>query len=115
MAKKEVIQVIDDLDGAALDEYETIEWSVDDKDVAVRPSAERAEEFGTPSPPISVPLVSSPPSVVAGVLTIVQPTVLDRTKEETQAIREWAQDNGYEVSDRGRISLHHRRLHQSAH
>ena len=31
MAKKEVIQVIDDLDGAALDEYETIEWSLDGK------------------------------------------------------------------------------------
>ena len=102
MAKKEVIQVIDDLDGAALDEYETIEWSLDGKSYEFDTSTEHAEEFrNTLATYIGASRVTSP---VRGGRRAAQSTSGGRTKEDTQAIREWAQDNGYEVSDRGRIS-----------
>ncbi|MBD0023080.1 Lsr2 family protein [Gordonia pseudamarae] len=112
MAKKEVIQVIDDLDGAALDEYETIEWSLDGKSYEFDTSAEHAEEFRDTlatyvaiSRPTSPARASHRGTAVKGV----------RSKEQTQAIREWAQDNGYEVSDRGRIAHFIIEAYEAAH
>ncbi|MDO5672874.1 MAG: Lsr2 family protein [Actinomycetaceae bacterium] len=37
------------------------------------------------------------------------------SREETQRIRKWAQDNGYKVSDRGRVSAKIREAYAAAH
>lgn len=103
MAKKEVIQVIDDLDGAALDEYETIEWSLDGKTYEFDTSAEHAQAFRDAlATYIDVSRVTAPARGARR--AVATRSGSGRTKEQTQAIREWAQANGYEVSDRGRIS-----------
>lgn len=114
MAKKEVIQVIDDLDGEPLDEYETIEWSLDGKTYEFDTSTEHAEEFRAAlATYIDVSRVTSP---ARGNRRAAAPKPQGgRTKEQTQAIREWAQTNGYEVSDRGRISHFIIEAYESAH
>lgn len=101
MAKKEVVQIIDDLDGKVLEEYETVQWSLDGKNYEFDTSTKHAQQFrDSLDKYVGISRVTSarsarrtPAAVKGGA----------RSKEQTQAIREWASSNGYEVSDRGRI------------
>lgn len=45
MAKKEIVQVIDDLDGKVLDQYETVRWSLDGKNYEFDTSSKHAQQF----------------------------------------------------------------------
>ncbi|MFT4199871.1 histone-like nucleoid-structuring protein Lsr2 [Gordonia sp. (in: high G+C Gram-positive bacteria)] len=97
MARKAVIQVFDDLDGAQLDEHETVRFSVDG----------RSYEFDT-SPRNAAAFRES----LAKYIDAARPVRSGRRhgggrgKLETQKIRDWANSNGYQVSDRGRIPGH---------
>ncbi|MYR04872.1 Lsr2 family protein [Gordonia sp. SID5947] len=101
MAKKEIVQVIDDIDGKVLDEYETVRWSLDGKSYEFDTSAKHAAQFrDSLEKYVSVSRVTSSRGVKRAA-----PVSAARSKEQTKAIREWANKNGYEVSDRGRIPL----------
>lgn len=97
MAKKQVVQFIDDLDGQVLDEFETVRWGLDGKHYEFDTSPEHAEDFRK--------LLGEYIAVSRKVSTGRQrPAAAQKSgKEHTQAIREWARDQGYELSDRGRI------------
>lgn len=111
MAKKEVIQIIDDIDGKVLEEYETVRWSVDGKTYEFDTSPKHADEFrDAVAPYLSVSRVISGRAAVAKRITSGT-----RSKEQTQAIRDWANNNGYTVSDRGRIPLHVIEAFEAAH
>lgn len=111
MAKKEIIQIIDDIDGAVLDDYETIRWSVDGKSYEFDTSPEHADEFRKAIEPyLSVSRVIS-----GRTAPVKRVTTGTRSKEQTQAIRDWANKNGYTVSDRGRIPLHVIEAFEAAH
>jgi len=99
MAKKEIVQVIDDIDGKVLDTYETVKWSLDGKSYEFDTSAKHAQQFrDSLSKYITV-------SRTSGRATKRAATPVARNKETTKAIREWAINEGYDVSDRGRIPL----------
>ncbi|MDJ0362307.1 Lsr2 family protein [Rhodococcus sp. H29-C3] len=111
MAKKVFTQLVDDIDGTVIDDEsgETIEFSVNGVDYLVDLKAKNASEFhrkigyyiehgthvgGRKRKTSSTPTVS--PTSRTG-------TGATRDPAQTRAIRQWAADNGYEISDRGRI------------
>jgi hypothetical protein len=102
MAQKTIVQLIDDLDGSTSDSIETITFGLDgvsyEIDLAEKNATilrERLAEFipssrrigGRQKRGAAVKAASSP----------------ERSREQTQAIREWARANGHEVNERGRI------------
>lgn len=108
MARIEQIELIDDLDGS--EAAETVEFTLDGINYEIDLSAANATDLrdalaqyiesgrrvggrkraGTQK----LSAVPSPPAT---------PT---ESREQNQAIREWARANGYDLSDRGRIPRH---------
>lgn len=94
MAKRTKIQIVDDIDNAELDEYETIRWSLDGKQYEFDTSPAHAAEFR---------------DHVAKYVAVSRPVGGGRPgrrssgKLDTRAIRAWATENGHAVSSRGRI------------
>ncbi|EGD56794.1 histone-like nucleoid-structuring protein Lsr2 [Gordonia neofelifaecis] len=98
MAKKTVIQIVDDIDGAELDEYETVHWSLDGKSYEFDTSPEHAEEFRN-----HVATYIAASRTTGGRASARRAPSAGRGATNTRAVRQWASDNGYTVSDRGRI------------
>ncbi|MBY4574807.1 hypothetical protein ACN94_14585 [Gordonia paraffinivorans] len=101
MAKKEIVQVIDDLDGKVLDQYETVRWSLDGKNYEFDTSSKHAQQFRD-----SLQKYLEVSRQVGRTTKRASTTTTSsggRNKETTKAIREWAIREGYELSDRGRI------------
>ncbi|GAB16779.1 putative LSR2-like protein [Gordonia effusa NBRC 100432] len=109
MAKREVVEVIDDIDGKVLEEYETVRFSVDGRTYEFDTSAKHADDFRASLQKyldVSRPVARTARRVATGG---------NRSKAQTQAIREWANENGHSVSDRGRIPLHIVDAYEAAH
>ena len=98
MAKKTVIKIVDDIDGAELDEYETVRWSVDGKNYEFDTSPEHAEEFRN-----HVATYVAASRIVGRGTSPRRAAGSSRASGNTRAVREWANANGFPVSDRGRI------------
>ncbi len=99
MAKKQVVQFVDDLDGRVLDEFETVRWGLDGKLFEFDTSPQHAENFRN-----SLQKYLAASRKVGTARQTKQAAATPKSgKEQTQAIREWARDEGYDVSDRGRI------------
>ncbi len=111
MAKKVFTQLVDDIDGSVIDDEsgETIEFSVNGVDYLVDLKAKNANEFhrkigyyiehatrigGRKRKTSTTPAV--PPTATTG-------SGASRDPAQTRAVRQWAADNGYDISDRGRI------------
>ncbi|MBY6708086.1 Lsr2 family protein [Rhodococcus sp. BP-241] len=110
MAKRMIVELTDDIDGNGIAEGtgETIEFSVNGVDYSIDLKDKNASEFHrkldyyiehaervggrkrrtTPSTEISAGTETAPAR---------------RDPAQTRAIREWANSNGHDVSDRGRI------------
>ena len=106
MAQKTVVQFVDDLDGTAADDMETISFGLDGvayeidlgEDNATNLRETLAEFVGAARRVGGrVKRSTGSPSVGGGT------PASGRSREQTQAIREWARKNGHDVSDRGRI------------
>lgn len=97
MAKQTKIQIIDDLDGAELDEFETIRWSLDGKNYEFDTSTEHAAEFRD----VLAKYIGV--SRTTGGRTARRTSAPRGASANTRDIRQWATANGYAVSDRGRI------------
>ncbi|MBD0859650.1 Lsr2 family protein [Gordonia sp. zg691] len=101
MAKKEIVQVIDDLDGKVLDQYETVRWSLDGKNYEFDTSSKHAQQFrDSLSKYVDISRQTGRVTKRAAATATASG---GRNKETTKAIREWAIKEGYELSDRGRI------------
>lgn len=109
MAQKTVIQFVDDLDGSTPDEVETVSFGLD----GVMYEIDLGEDNATNLRETLAEFVDAARRVGgrAKRVRVVDPTgraaapASGRSREQTQAIREWARKNGYEVSDRGRIPV----------
>ena len=97
MAQRTIIQLTDDLDGTTADRsvqfaYEGVTYELD-------LSTKNADKFAKALEPY---VAAS--RRVGGRKSSGRRAATKANKEETQAIRQWAKDSGYDVSDRGRIS-----------
>ncbi|WP_030167382.1 MULTISPECIES: Lsr2 family protein [Actinomycetes] len=111
MAKKTVVEFIDDLDGKPIeiDELNTIEWSWRGVDYVVDTSTANLEKIENGKVPVTTLLNKS-----TGVSGRRRSGTAKRSAAgsngaagdvgERAAIRAWARDRGYDVGDRGRIS-----------
>lgn len=105
MAKRTKIMIVDDIDGAELDEYETVRWSLDGKNYEFDTSPEHAAEFR-----------DAVATYVASSRVIGRSSKRGAAKaNDTRAIRAWATENGFNVSDRGRIPADVVAAYEAAH
>ncbi|MAU84031.1 MAG: hypothetical protein CME34_19605 [Gordonia sp.] len=100
MAKHTVVQFVDDLDGKELKDSINIRFGVDGKEYEFDTSPAHAKEFHK----ALEKYVAA--SRRAGRAKGRKPAGTNvRSKEQTRLIRDWARQNGFEVSDRGRIPV----------
>ncbi|HAQ59863.1 MAG TPA: hypothetical protein DCR63_05535, partial [Microbacterium sp.] len=105
MARRIVHQLVDDLDGTVLDpgEGETVLFSLDGIAYEVDLTGEHAAALrGALEPYIAVARsISSRSSSSASSSSSRARPASDQ--QDVGAIRQWARDNGHQVSDRGRV------------
>lgn len=123
VAKKVSVELVDDIDGSVIGEGsgETIEFSVNGVEYVIDLKAKNATEFhrkldyyidhaarvgGRKRKP--TPAAVSTPATKAS-------TPAKRDPAQTKAIRQWASDQGYEVSSRGRIPAEIDEAYNAAH
>lgn len=96
MARKQVVQYIDDLDGRELSEEEvvTIRFSVNNANYVLDLSTENAQHFNETLDPF----VRNAQRETATTRRNTRPS-----GPNSRVVREWAKEQGFEVADRGKI------------
>ncbi|MGV9671577.1 MULTISPECIES: histone-like nucleoid-structuring protein Lsr2 [unclassified Gordonia (in: high G+C Gram-positive bacteria)] len=112
MAKKQIVSIIDDIDGRELDidEAHTISWSWSGVDYQLDVSEANLDKIENGRVPVSKLLEvstrtggrrqSTAPRVTA---PAASPSTNGKGGADTKTIREWAREAGYEVPLRGRL------------
>jgi len=95
MARRTTVELIDDIDGGAAEE--TIEFSVNGKAWTIDLNVENAQRF-------YAQLEEWQKHARRAGSARTSSAARKRDPEYLAKIRSWARENGYEVSDRGRIS-----------
>lgn len=108
MARRTKVELLDDLDGS--EAQETIAFSFDGKSWEIDLNAEHAEEFRA----AMGPWTTAARRAVSGRRSTSRPRS-PRSGDQTAVVRQWARDNGYEVSERGRISREVQDAYDAAH
>jgi hypothetical protein len=104
MAQKVLVQLIDDLDGTAAEDVETVNFGVDGVVYEIDLKAENASKLRDGLADFVAHARRAGGRAKCGAAATTRTIVGEaRTKEQTKAIREWARKNGHELSDRGRI------------
>ncbi|MDN5859073.1 MAG: Lsr2 family protein [Pseudonocardia sp.] len=97
MAQQTTITLIDDLDGS--EAAEQVEFAVDGRSYEI----DLSEANGTRLRELLAPFVSVARRTGGGRRSSAPTGRSTSDREQNQAIREWAQKNGFAVSDRGRL------------
>ena len=99
MAQHFQVRYTDDIDGTDLGESaNTLSFAFEGKEYSIDLSDDNAEAFRqTVAPYIEAG------QRVTGKSKTPRKATTKTASEDTKAIREWARENGYDVSDRGRI------------
>lgn len=109
MAKKTIITVVDDVDGADLGEdFVTVKFSIGSKDYEFDTSAENAAKFYD-----EMEKYTAISRKLARNGKPYHKKNLDA--QNTKLVREWASKNGFSVSDRGRIPADVQDAYDAAH
>lgn len=100
MAQHFQMRYIDDIDGADLGgEANTLFFAFDGKEYSIDLSDENADTFRQ----AMAPYIEAGQRVTGNKTKTARKTTTKNASGDTKAIREWAQANGHDVSDRGRI------------
>lgn len=113
MARREITQYYDDLDNTPLedDEVNEIRFSVDGNHYLIDLSEENAAAFRSALEPWIAAAQPAPAPAAAQRSTRQSASSAKRSK----AVREWARQEGHEVSDRGKIPARILDLYNAAH
>ena len=104
MAQKTVVTLIDDLDGTSNEGIQTVEFGLDGVTYEIDLNEDNASKLRDQLAEFIDSARRAGGRVKRGLATSgVRPVGSGRSREQTQAIREWAKRNGHDVSDRGRI------------
>ena len=112
MAQRTIIELVDDLDGKALKagEGETVNFGFDSVEYEIDMSKANADKLRKAlAPYVRAARTVSRRSRRGGTRRGT------RDREQVQAIRDWARQNGYKVSDRGRIPSEIQEAYDKAH
>ena len=105
MGRRTVIQMIDDIDGSDIEDFETVRWGLDGKSYEFDTSPANAAAFRD--------LVAN--YVASSRLVGGRARKAAAKSTDTLEIRAWAADNGVSVSDRGRIPADIVAAYEAAH
>ncbi|MFT4042888.1 MAG: Lsr2 family protein [Gordonia sp. (in: high G+C Gram-positive bacteria)] len=97
MAKRTVVKFVDDLDGKELKEAVTVAFGVNGREYEFDTSPAHAQEFEQ-----TLERYVAVSRVPGRSLRSFRDS--KRAQPHTQAIRRWARNNGFAISDRGRIA-----------
>jgi hypothetical protein len=103
MAQKTIVQLFDDLDGTSTEDIQTISFALDGVEYEIDLSGDNASKLRDSLTAFIESARRTGGRVKRAATAAIQTTGSGRSREQTQAIREWARNNGHEVSDRGRI------------
>src|SRR5512142_618522 len=109
MAQKVVRELVDDLDGSPA--VATVRFSYDGRDYEIELSEEYAAEFDE----FLTPYLEHARRVGGDGRAGRGQRQPRQTRQDTEAIRRWARDHGYQVSDRGRLPTEVVASYQAAH
>ncbi|GID26018.1 histone-like nucleoid-structuring protein Lsr2 [Paractinoplanes brasiliensis] len=105
MAKQVITLLTDDLDGGEADR--TVEFGLDGVNYTIDLSEKNAGKLRKALDPFLGAATRVGRTAVVSPTRRVAPAGTGRaSRDQNQAIREWANKNGYEVSERGRIPSH---------
>lgn len=100
MARQTHIQYIDDIDGTVLgDEVHIIEFAFDGRDYSIDLSEENADAFRE----LMAPYVEAGHVLSPARRKPARKASARGAAGNTKAIRQWARESGYDISERGRI------------
>jgi len=104
--------LVDDLDGTTEDDVETVRFSVDKHDYEIDLGSENAAKLRN-----KLARFIDAGHEVRQSTRVVRKQVISAPvpREQTQAIRHWAREHGFEVSERGRIPASVREAFEAAH
>ncbi|OZF25772.1 hypothetical protein CH296_27105 [Rhodococcus sp. 14-2496-1d] len=122
MAKRVTTQLVDDIDGSVIDDEsgETIEFAVNGVEYVIDLKAKNANEFHRKlgyyiEHSTRVGGRKRKPSPSGATTPAKAGSSATRDPAQTRAIRQWAADEGYEISDRGRIPAAMEEAYNAAH
>ncbi|MEU8813761.1 Lsr2 family protein [Actinoplanes sp. NPDC048796] len=105
MAKQVITLLTDDLDGGEADR--TVEFGLDGVNYTIDLSEKNAGKLRKALDPfLNAATRVGRSSVASPARRGAQASTGRASRDQNQAIREWANKNGYEVSERGRIPSH---------
>lgn len=103
MAQKIITELVDDIDGSVIDKSgETIVFGLNGTEYEIDLSAEHADELRK-AIEFYIGYARKLPSRSARRAGVAR--TAKRSAEQSRAIRQWAREQGLDVSDRGRISV----------
>ncbi|SHL24062.1 Lsr2 protein [Pseudonocardia thermophila] len=109
MAKKTTVTLIDDLDGS--EAVEQVEFAVDGRTYEIDLSEANSKRLRE----LLAPFISAARRVGSGRRSAAGSGRSTSDRVQNQAIREWAQKNGFAVSDRGRLPANVIEAYHKAH
>jgi Lsr2 len=104
MAKQVITLLTDDLDGGEADR--TVEFGLDGVNYTIDLSEKNAGKLRKALDPFLNAATRVGRTTVGSVRRAAPASTGRASRDQNQAIREWANKNGYEVSERGRIPSH---------
>ncbi len=111
MAQQVLVRLVDDLDGSSSDDISTVKFGLDGVEYEIDLSEANAERLRK-----SVADYASAGRRVGGRLQRgVRPSATAASSGEAGKVREWALENGFELSGRGRIPSHVVEAYKEAH
>lgn len=103
MAQKVVVQLVDDLDGTAADDITTVAFSLDGVNYDIDLTPNNAAKLRNHLDDFVGSARRTGGRVKRGTSPVKGAAPAAANREQTRAIRDWARQNGFELSDRGRI------------
>jgi hypothetical protein len=102
MAQRVTVQLVDDLDGTAADDISTVSFALDGVSYEIDLTEANAEKLRSGLEEFVNSARRTGGRVKRGTAPAKR-AGSPASREQTKAIRDWARQNGYELSDRGRI------------
>jgi hypothetical protein len=103
MAQKTIVHLVDDLDGSSGESIETITFGLDGVIYEIDLNEDNAGNLRNSLAEFISSATRTGGRVKRGTASTSKPTGSARNREQTQAIRDWARQNDWEIADRGRI------------
>jgi nucleoid-associated protein Lsr2 len=103
VAQKLTVQLVDDLDGTHSDDIGTVTFGLDGVTYEIDLTDANADNLRKALDDYIARARRTGGRIKRGAAPTGSRATAGAGREQAQAIREWARNNGYEVSDRGRI------------